>query len=316
MNNRKNKIEEEIDYKAVLKTPIRWFGIIYPYFFLIVFIVGIYYASSIEEIARNEVPPPIKDTVKTEPGIQMKRGEVMPPVDMDIIKNPSQELIDKGKELYNSNCSSCHGQDGRGDGPAGENLDPPPRSFYDTGEWTNGRDFYNMYVTLAEGIEGTGMSAYEYIPRKDRIAIIQYIRTFDADFPEVTEEQITQLDNQYNLSEEKRTSNQIPVEMAMELIIKENKPKLKKVEILIDYSINHPNLQGTDIFERVVRSRKRVFEAFIASNFYEITFSGFVDKVASDPISVGFEADVTDLSKYEWGILYSYMQKLFSVVRS
>ena len=34
-----------------------------------------------------------------------------------------------GKAAYTANCSSCHGETGKGDGPVGAVLQPPPRDF-------------------------------------------------------------------------------------------------------------------------------------------------------------------------------------------
>jgi len=33
------------------------------------------------------------------------------------------------KDLYNDNCAGCHGPGGKGDGPAGKMLQPPPQDF-------------------------------------------------------------------------------------------------------------------------------------------------------------------------------------------
>jgi mono/diheme cytochrome c family protein len=34
-----------------------------------------------------------------------------------------------GKPLFDANCASCHGTSGKGDGPVGAALNPPPRDF-------------------------------------------------------------------------------------------------------------------------------------------------------------------------------------------
>ena len=34
-----------------------------------------------------------------------------------------------GKTVYEANCASCHGTSGKGDGPVGSALNPPPRDF-------------------------------------------------------------------------------------------------------------------------------------------------------------------------------------------
>ena len=44
---------------------------------------------------------------------------------------PSAALADAaaGKAPYDTNCMSCHGPTGKGDGPVGSVLNPPPRDF-------------------------------------------------------------------------------------------------------------------------------------------------------------------------------------------
>lgn len=40
------------------------------------------------------------------------------------------EARDQAKELFESRCATCHGNEGRGDGPAASNLRPQPRNFH------------------------------------------------------------------------------------------------------------------------------------------------------------------------------------------
>jgi mono/diheme cytochrome c family protein len=37
----------------------------------------------------------------------------------------------KAREIFTQRCATCHGTDGRGDGPAAENLKPRPIDFHD-----------------------------------------------------------------------------------------------------------------------------------------------------------------------------------------
>jgi mono/diheme cytochrome c family protein len=55
-----------------------------------------------------------------------------PPSEFKNIKNPLSSTkgdIAKGKETYHTNCVSCHGENGMGDGVLAGSLDPKPLPF-------------------------------------------------------------------------------------------------------------------------------------------------------------------------------------------
>jgi mono/diheme cytochrome c family protein len=41
----------------------------------------------------------------------------------------SQDAVTAGKTLFENNCVPCHGQEAKGDGPAGASLDPKPANL-------------------------------------------------------------------------------------------------------------------------------------------------------------------------------------------
>src|SRR5665647_704283 len=61
----------------------------------------------------------------------------------------------RAKELFQSNCISCHGAEGRGDGVDGKDLDPLPANFHDT-ERASGISPFASFNTIRLGVPGTG----------------------------------------------------------------------------------------------------------------------------------------------------------------
>src|SRR5690606_35585510 len=62
-------------------------------------------------------------------------------------------------DLYQAMCASCHGVEGRGDGPAvTADMEPPPTDFTDQ-ERARARSLYGLYNNITLGVEGTAMPA-------------------------------------------------------------------------------------------------------------------------------------------------------------
>ncbi|MCC7483648.1 MAG: cytochrome c/FTR1 family iron permease [Burkholderiales bacterium] len=75
-----------------------------------------------------------------------------------------------GAKLYQSLCASCHGADGRGDGPAGAKLEPAPSNFRDAERMAQ-RSAYGLYNTITLGVDGTGMASYRQLAEAERWAL-------------------------------------------------------------------------------------------------------------------------------------------------
>ncbi len=99
------------------------------------------------------------------------------PASADNIKNPyknNSAMTEKGKILYNQMCAVCHGETGRGDGPAGINLNPRPADH--AGKLVQEQSDGAIYWKISEG--RVPMAAYGYIlSEEQRWQLVNYIRT-------------------------------------------------------------------------------------------------------------------------------------------
>ena len=63
----------------------------------------------------------------------------------------------KGKEVYGTYCTSCHGPEGKGDGVASAALDPKPRDLSDAA-YVSTVDNARLYKVIDEGGASVGLS--------------------------------------------------------------------------------------------------------------------------------------------------------------
>ena len=87
----------------------------------------------------------------------------------------TQESIQLGLETYTATCTTCHGDTGKGDGPAGLVLNPPPADLAIHVPLHTDNELYDF---IANGIEGTPMLAQRDNLTPDQIwHLVNYIRT-------------------------------------------------------------------------------------------------------------------------------------------
>ncbi|GAB4429852.1 MAG: hypothetical protein OHK0011_12430 [Turneriella sp.] len=82
-----------------------------------------------------------------------------------------------GEAVYNEKgCVTCHGAQGKGDGPVGAALKPKPRNFSDA-KWKNGSDLASVIKSIETGIPGTGMAGYKGSLTDEEIkAVAEHVR--------------------------------------------------------------------------------------------------------------------------------------------
>ncbi len=108
------------------------------------------------------------------------RKQVIPPIDPQTVMVPNPELLEQGRALYAQTCATCHGAEGKGDGPGSKGLNPKPRDFTQPSGWKNGTRIEDIYRTLDEGIKGSSMVAYKDLRRKDRMALVHVVQSLGA----------------------------------------------------------------------------------------------------------------------------------------
>lgn len=301
----KKKLEDEIEFKNLLSSPLRLFGWVFPLMLVVLIGLGVYYVKNLSLISYNEQPVSAPDTTNIKKEIPIKLGGIAPALDLAIVKNPTKEFIEKGKGLYDSNCKSCHGDNGLGDGFAGAMLNPKPRGFHAVDGWTNGRTIDMLYKTLQEGIIKNGMAAYEYLSPEDRMAIIAYTRTF-AEFPQIKDEELTALDQQYELTKGKVVPSTISVAIAETKLIEEKQSQLKKVKDAKQFLAASKDNAGAELIKKSVLSIDKVLNAFV--NMGNQSTESFNSLVVSNPINYGFKPMVSRFTKDELAQIYNYLK--------
>ena len=97
----------------------------------------------------------------------------------DSPKLSSSADLERGRQLYSSNCASCHGIRGEGDGPGAAGLHPRPANLSEH-EYALDR----LGASLWNGGAGTAMPAWRDLPPQDLSALAQVVLGFHAAQPE------------------------------------------------------------------------------------------------------------------------------------
>jgi len=81
--------------------------------------------------------------------------------------------------LFESNCASCHGVTGYGDGPLSKGMEPPPGDFHDMARQYT-RSIYDLYNTITLGVPETPMVSFAHLSDEQRWALAMLISRYSV----------------------------------------------------------------------------------------------------------------------------------------
>lgn len=86
-------------------------------------------------------------------------------------------LLEKGKASYATNCTTCHGDNGDGNGVAGAMMNPKPRNFI-ADKFKLGDKPEKVFKAISQGLPNTSMVGFGHLSEEDRWALTHYVLGF------------------------------------------------------------------------------------------------------------------------------------------
>jgi len=86
-------------------------------------------------------------------------------------------LLEKGKAAYTTNCMTCHGEKGDGNGVAGAMMNPKPRNFI-ADKFKQGDKPEKVFKTISQGLPNTSMVGFGHLSEEERWALTYYVLDF------------------------------------------------------------------------------------------------------------------------------------------
>jgi mono/diheme cytochrome c family protein len=142
------------------------------------------YAKRFQLLAKDEDPDPKE--VHEWTGKQLAVGDPLPlPPNL---KNPGPAAITHGREIFQKNCATCHGEKGDGNGPGTKDLKRDdgrpirPRDLA-AGVYKGGGDPDRLFARVSLGMPGTPMPDLRILPPDDRADLVHFVRSLSGREP-------------------------------------------------------------------------------------------------------------------------------------
>lgn len=305
-----------------MKDSLKYYALVYIIFLVALVVMGSMYINGLPNVMHEKIgglPVTVEDTAKDSTklvaDLPTVKGSLSPPVDVMKFLTSTPEMVDKGKALFTMNCVSCHGEQGKGDGVAGVNLNPKPRNFHEMTGWTNGPALTMIYKTLHEGITNRGMASYANLPPEDRLNLIMYIRTFSTEFPPVTQVQLDSIDAAYSLTKGVKQPNQIPVKLAMEKILQQGLSVDRRAVNMVKSVEENKTDTGAVILRSISKDLTKALIVLALDSSWNNNEASLVKIFDTNPLQNGFKARASyTLNQQQLSTLHTYLRKLFASV--
>jgi high-affinity iron transporter len=117
-----------------------------------------------ERVAREESAAPVQKELESLVEAVASTGE--------LARQPhTRPDLAQGARLFQSLCVSCHGAQGRGDGPSAAAIKPPPEDL----QGPKLLSPYQVYGTVTFGVRGTAMAPFVWLSDEERWALGFYV---------------------------------------------------------------------------------------------------------------------------------------------
>jgi cytochrome c oxidase cbb3-type subunit 3 len=96
-----------------------------------------------------------------------------PPPPPEVAADP---VLSEGRTVYLTRCATCHGVDGRGDGPIAASLLGSPVGNISDGKWKHGSRPEDVTRVISQGVEGTRMAGWGLVLEPSQLrAVTAYV---------------------------------------------------------------------------------------------------------------------------------------------
>jgi mono/diheme cytochrome c family protein len=280
--------------------------------FLGALVIASLFAIIIVPGLRNANKPPAPtpvDPVVGEPGwlnpaeFPPERGKEVPPVDPKDLIAVSPKLMDRGKARFAKDCVQCHGEQGQGTGPAALSMSPKPRNFTSSEGWKNGHDLASIYKTVTGGLKGTSMAPFDYLSKTDRMALVHYVQSLGSFQHATASTEAMDALSKELASAGGKTSNKIPVSMAMERLAAEYEPV---APIALDASDHSAR---SELLRAMLTDPARAANTLGGSPGWRAGVKELASVILPGTPANGFSSSVATLSPADWQALHTALME-------